>query len=275
MRRVVDDEGREVAPSPYWVEVLASPDARSRPRRRTGARGEIRPRRGCTHRARGPPGVALEGGSYRGRWARRRRGSRPSGCRPTPSMSRALSGDRARGVGQLPLRVVPRQLSSPRRSWSGHRPAFEGNLAHEALHRSTADVRGAVGPCGPRRSRAIARRSRSCSPGGQESAPPARGRRTTPWSSAFAGTWRRCSVTRPRSGRPSSRRFSRADGGPDAPRRRRARRGRLGAARPARRVARRRHGLVVDYKRSRRDFSIKSDDVTTRLPAAALRQMAK
>jgi RecB family exonuclease len=153
VRRLVDDDGREVAPSPYWVEAArVAGRALEDLDRRTGARGEV------PERADGAPterealrAIALDGGVVPGPLAdAAARRSRPVGV-PADAFH-----DRER------FRVTElEQLLRCSYSWFRDSylqpqeleevvdPRFEGNLGHEVLHRVYSRMRDEdAGPCG-------------------------------------------------------------------------------------------------------------------------------
>ena len=197
VRRAVNDEGRELAPSPYWLEACR---VAGRPfdelDRAPGARGEVPDAAAAARSERDAlRAMALDGevapGLLEEAAARR---TRPVGLGPGRlPRPRAAARDGARGLPALPLRVVPRQLPVARRDGGPDRPPLRGQprprgaAADVRAHarrgggavrrrpRSTATGRPSRPRC-PRSSlaeRAGRRRRRVRGPRGAAAAPPA------------------------------------------------------------------------------------------------------
>lgn len=152
VRRAVDDEGREVAPSPYWVEVArlagVSIDHLDH---RTGARGEVADSPAAARSGREAlRALALDGGVAPGlllEAAGRR--TRPTGVDPDAFLDRTtfrvteLEGYMRCAYGWFHSTVI-----APAEMEESLDARFEGSLGHEVLERTYTAMRDAgVGPC--------------------------------------------------------------------------------------------------------------------------------
>jgi RecB family exonuclease len=154
VRRAVDDDGREVAPSPYWVEVARRV---GRPidhlDGRTGARGEVPgPAEVARSGREALRALALDGGEAPGLLAdaARRR------VRPVGVPAEAFHDRRCFRVTELesylrcPYGWFHASVLRPQELEVVIDPRFEGTLGHEVLGRLYARMRDAgVGACRP------------------------------------------------------------------------------------------------------------------------------
>jgi RecB family exonuclease len=277
-----DDDGREVAPSPYWVEVAR---LAGRPidhlDRRTGARGEVcEDPEGAPTEREALRALALDGKVAAGPLAEAAaRRSRPIG----------VPADAFHGLTRFRVTELEALL---RCSYGWFRdsylapeeleqlidPRFEGNLAHEALHRLYVRMRAeAVGPCGLSTLSRYREALEELLPiVAEEWRPPGAG---AAYTALVERLRRHLAAMLGREAALGSRMI------PTIFEERMEDATLLGSAAPGVAVSGRldrldvspdgAHALVVDYKRSGGDFAIKSDDVTRRLQLPLYGLMAK
>jgi RecB family exonuclease len=152
VRRTVDDEGREVAPSPYWLEAcrLAGRDPGELDRA-AGARGEVPDAADAARSEREAlRAMALDGlvapGPLAEAAARR---SRPVGVAPDAFRHRThLRVTELESYLRCPYGWFRDSVLAPAELEELIDPRFEGTVAHEALHAVYAAMAEArIGPC--------------------------------------------------------------------------------------------------------------------------------